>query len=268
MRHYGIAIVMSTVAVLAGCSAGARRPASPQPRAAVYDPSNLPAGDRGALIRYGRELIVHTRAHLGQYVVAGMDCQACHVNAGTKPLGGSFVGIAAQFPQWNERANRFIALQDRLAECFLYSMNGRPPPYDGREMLAMVAYITYLSRGAQIDATADPHVRLASISLGKPDIAHGRVVYTQKCSACHGAGGQGAGPYPPLWGPGSFNGGAGMRRLRTMAGFVRYNMPASAPGSLSDREAFDVSAYVLMHGRPKFQRNRLITFPAQPAKYF
>ena len=29
-----------------------------------------------------------------------------------------------RFPQWNSRAHRVIALQDRIAECFLYSMNG------------------------------------------------------------------------------------------------------------------------------------------------
>ena len=38
--------------------------------------------------------------------------------------------------------------------------------------------------------------------------------------------------------------------MRTMAGFVRYNMPANAPGTLTDRQAFDVAAFVLAHPRP------------------
>lgn len=251
---------------LAGCAASTSKPSTP---AAAYDPSALPKGEQGAMIRYGRDLIEHTRSHLGAYVTANMDCAACHVNAGTQPRGGSFAGVAAQFPQWNRRAKRTIALQDRLAECFLYSMNGRPPAYSSREMIAIVAYITYLSRGVAIGATPDPNVKLASISLGKPDVVRGQAVYSQKCSACHGANGAGTGTaYPPLWGPSSFNAGAGMHRLTTMAGFVRYNMPQNAPGTLSDQDAYDVSAYVLGHARPKFERSRSVAFPPQPAGFF
>jgi thiosulfate dehydrogenase len=59
-----------------------------------------------------------------------------------------------------------------------------------------------------------------------------------------------------------------MHRLWTMAGFVRYNMPQNAPGTLSDREAYDVSAYVLSHARPKFSKSKAVAFPQQPAGYF
>ncbi len=34
-----------------------------------------------------------------------------------------------------------------------------------------------------------------------------------------------------------------------MTGFVRYNMPQNAPGSLSPAAAYDVSTYVLSHHR-------------------
>lgn len=267
MKRAVLAALTVACAVLAACGSGTVK-STAAPPATAYDPSNLPSGDAGAMIRYGRELVLHTRVHMPQNVVANMDCAACHVNGGTAPRGGSFVGVAAQFPQWNKRAHRTIALQDRLAECFLYSMNGHPPGYDSREMLALVSYISYLSRGTPIGATPDPKVRLASISLGKPNIAHGAALYGQKCSLCHGADGSGNATFPPLWGSRSFNAGAGMHRLTTMAGFVRYNMPQNAPGSLNDQEAYDVAAYVLAHERPKFQRDRLVSFPAQPAKFF
>jgi thiosulfate dehydrogenase len=221
------------------------------------------------MVRYGHELIVHTRAHLPQYVTAKMDCAACHVDAGTKPRGGSFVGIAAQFPQWNARAKRVISLQDRLAECFLYSMNGHPPAYSSREMEAMVAYIAYLSRGAKLGSKPDPAVRLAHFDPpAKPDAQRGAKLYAQRCQSCHGADGGGSTAFPPLWGASSFNSGAGMHRLWTMAGFVRYNMPQNAPGTLTDQEAYDVSAYVLSHARPKFDKKRLVQFPAKPAADF
>jgi thiosulfate dehydrogenase len=198
-----------------------------------------------------------------------MDCAACHVDAGTKARGGTFVGIAAQFPQWNKRARRVIALQDRIAECFLYSMNGHPPPYNSREVLAIVAYITNLSRGTPIGSGPPPSTRLVQIQAPHPvSRSHGQQLYAQKCAACHGANGAGNDTFPPLWGPKSFNGGAGMHRLWTMASFVRYNMPQNAPGTLSDQDAYDVAAYVLSHERPKFKKSRLISFPAERADYF
>ena len=268
MRFAAFALAALCAVGLAACGTANGSPKNAATSAASFAPSALPAGEQGALIRYGHDIIEHTRTLMRGNVVANMDCSACHVGAGTVPHGGSFVGIAAQFPQWNKRASRIITLQDRLAECFLYSMNGHPPAYSSREMIALVAYITYLSRGAAIGATPDPRVKLATISLGTPNVQNGARTYTQKCSMCHGANGAGSEVFPPLWGPTSFNGGAGMHRVTTMAGFVRYNMPQNAPGSLSDQEAYDVSAYVLSHARPKFQRNRLVVFPPQPAKFF
>ncbi len=100
-----------------------------QPAIAPYDPSTLPSGALGEEIRYGREIVMQTRRVLPADVRVRMDCAACHIDGGTQPRGGSFVGMYAAFPQWNKRAHRVIALQDRIAECFLYSMNGRAPAY-------------------------------------------------------------------------------------------------------------------------------------------
>jgi thiosulfate dehydrogenase len=274
MKRLRVIVAAATLLLAAACGGGTGNgsassgSAQPAP-AGTFDPQAVPAGHVGDLVRYGHELIVNTRAHLKPYVTANMDCQACHVNAGTKARGGSFVGIAAQFPQWNTRAKRVISLQDRLAECFLYSMNGHPPAYNSREIEAMVAYITYLSNGAKIGSKPDPAVRIAHFDPpAKADPKHGEQIYAQKCSACHGANGAGSSAFPPLWGATSFNNGAGMHRLWTMAGFVRYNMPANAPGTLSDQEAYDVAAYVLSHSRPKFDKARAVAFPPQNAGYF
>lgn len=254
----------ASACILAACAGGQEHK---QP--ALYDGRSLPAGAPGELIRYGHDLIVHTRARMPHNVVANLDCQACHIAGGTKPKGGSFEGIYGQFPQWNVRAHRMIALQDRLAECFLYSMNGTPPAYNSREMIALVAYIAYLSRGTPVGATPNPDVKLTKFSPEqKPSAARGAAIYAQQCSACHGANGAGSAAFPPLWGARSFNGGAGMHRLWTMAAFVRYNMPQNAPGSLSGQQAYDVAAYVLSHSRPRFQGTRAVAFPARPAKFF
>ena len=60
--------------------------------------------------------------------------------------------------------------------------------------------------------------------------------------------------YPPLWGPNSYNSGAGLFRLSRFAGYVRDNMPLNqathnAP-ALSDAEAWDVAAFVNSRPRP------------------
>jgi thiosulfate dehydrogenase len=60
-----------------------------------------------------------------------------------------------------------------------------------------------------------------------------------------------------------------MHRLTTMSAFVRYNMPfGSPPNTLSKQQAYDVSAFVLSHPRPKFDKKRTIVFPPQEADTF
>ena len=73
---------------------------------------------------------------------------------------------------------------------------------------------------------------------------------------CHGPEGQGvqvgdkkAGP---LWGPRSWNDGAGMARFYTLAGFIRYAMPYLDPGVLSDEDAQHVSAFIISKPRPSY----------------
>ncbi len=198
-----------------------------------------------------------------------MSCEACHLAAGTKAHAGSLLGIYADFPQYNKRSNHYITLQDRLAECFLYSMNGTPPAYSSREMIALTAYIAYLSRGAVVGRGFSGLGYVRFNPDHAPSATAGAAVYAQRCAGCHGATGQGTAVFPPLWGARSFNGGAGMHRLWTMSSFVRYNMPyGSAPNVLTRQQAYDVSAFILAHPRPRFDKKRPIVFPPQQAGTF
>jgi thiosulfate dehydrogenase len=81
-------------------------------------------------------------------------------------------------------------------------------------------------------------------------------VFTERCQSCHGADGQGvqigdkkAGP---LWGPDSWNDGAGASRVYTLAGILRYSMPYLDPGNLSDEDAQHVAAFITSQPRPRY----------------
>ena len=43
-----------------------------------------------------------------------------------------------------------------------------------------------------------------------------------------------------------------MARIRTAASFIKYNMPADRPGTLTEQQAFDLAAYMNSHARPDF----------------
>ena len=150
----------------------------------------------------------------------------------------------------------------------MYSMNGRPPAPYSREIVALTAYIAFLSHGAGV-GTGFPDQGFVTVAPPTPpDKVAGATIYSTQCLACHGAGGAGnpAANIPPLWGPKSFNDGAGMNTK--MAGFVKANMPLGRGGSLSDQDAADVSAYVLSHARPHFDRDQTIAFPPESAGFF
>lgn len=258
-------IALAAAALLAACSQ-----ARADQAAATYDPNALPTGQLGASIALGRAVIMDPHTYLPQDVKSDMSCAACHLGGGTVARGGTFVGTYARFPQWNKRSGRVITLQDRLAECFLYSMNGKPPAYTSKEMIGMVAYIAYLSRNIPVGAKQPKSDSfIVPLPSASPNVAHGRALYAQKCAACHQASGAGIHQtFPPLWGPLSFNDGAGMAHIDRMTGFVMYNMPQTDPGSLSLQEAYDIAGFVLSHPRPKFNPAALVTQPAQPAKIF
>jgi thiosulfate dehydrogenase len=270
-RHAFVALLILAAAFAAVSAHAGDLGQTPAPAAtAAYDPATLPAGDLGNSIKLGREIVMNTQVVMKGYVRANLQCASCHLEGGTAAKGGSFMGTAAYFPQYNKRSNRIITLHDRLAECFLYSMNGRPPNYASKEMVGLVAYIGWLSRGTPLFSTPSPANRfIEPLPSASPDIAHGATIYAQQCSLCHQSNGAGmAGAFPPLWGATSFNNGAGMAHIDRMTGFVMHNMPKSAPGSLSIQDSYDVSAYVLSHARPAFDGKTLVENTPLPADYY
>jgi thiosulfate dehydrogenase len=150
-------------------------------------------------------------------------------------------GLPGLFPMFDNRANRVITLAERIQECFLRSENGRPVPYDGPEMIALIAYMQWLSQG-QPTGQEFPGRGLVHLPELSPNVQHGSKVYMQQCGGCHGKDGAGMPPaVPPVWGLGAYNDGAGMHGVPNMAAFVQHNMPANKPGSLSAQDSYDVA---------------------------
>lgn len=121
-------------------------------------------------------------------------------------------------------------------------------------MRALVAYIEWLSRDG-IKGKAYKGWGLVKLAALTGDSVAGKATYAAQCAACHGADGAGVPPVlPALWGPNSYNDGAGMNKPAKMAAFVIYNMPQNHPGTLTPQQAYDVAAFVYSKPRPKFNQ--------------
>lgn len=141
------------------------------------------------------------------------------------------------------------------------SLDGEQPPYHSEELLAISAYIAWLSEGTPVGESPEWRGQnvIASerlLPIEQLDPVRGRALYSRYCVACHGADVQGVALQVvkpgPLWGPESWNDGAGLARVYTPAGYLRYAMPLTQPGILTDEEAQHVAAYIDAQERPAF----------------
>jgi thiosulfate dehydrogenase len=226
-------------------------------------------------IRWGFRLFTETPTEAARFVRGTVSCSNCHLNAGQRERALPLVAIAGVFPEYNRRAGRLISLNDRIVECFLRSENatGRLDPRArrvdsstlptpaSREVLAIAAYLTWLSRGSVVGKSPawrgqNTIAANAQIPLEKLEPAKGEAIYNERCVACHAPDGQGilvAGKRPgPLWGPNSWNDGAGAARVYTLAGIIRYTMPYVAPGTLTDEQSQQLAAFITSKPRPAF----------------
>jgi thiosulfate dehydrogenase len=230
------------------------------------DSTLIPKNEEGALIHYGKSLVASTAEYFGPsgkigHTTNGMNCQNCHLIAGTKAWGNNYGGVFSTYPKFRERRGAIENIYQRINDCFVRSLNGRGLDSSSREMQAMLAYISWL--GKDVPKGKKPlGSGIASIPFlsraADPNL--GKVVYKDKCLRCHGNQGEGkfnpdsiSYNYPPLWGRFSYNTGAGLFRLSRFAGYVRDNMPFGAfhgQTQLSDEEAWDVAAFVNSQPRP------------------
>lgn len=214
--------------------------------------SLIPDGPLGVSIRRGRALLAATRDSLPAHVGNKLRCVSCHLENGRRQSGGSWVGVYVRYPQYRSRSATVETIEYRVNDCFRRSMNGVPIPSDGLDMRDIVTYFWFLARGVPVAPVPSSSSRLAKWAALVPDTAAGAQMYAATCARCHGPAGDGTAVAPPLWGPQSYNIGAGMSRVRTAAAFISENMPFDQPGSLTDQQAIDAAAFVNARPRPDF----------------
>ena len=222
--------------------------------------SAMPDGEYGKIIRLGEQVFTNTGQYAAKYVDNSLNCASCHLDAGRKtdsaPMWASFI----HYPAFRSKTGQVDTLAARIQGCFEYSMNGKAPPQDDDIMTALQTYAFWLAKGAPVGT---PVPGSGYPKLKKPatpaDYVRGEAVYAQNCALCHGSDGQGQRSgdrqvFPPLWGPKSFNWGAGMHQLGNASGFIQANMPLGKGGSLSEQDAWDVAMYMNSHERPQDPR--------------
>lgn len=245
------------IPVLAGLLCAIATGCSRQPHGTVrQSPASAQQADgeqqKAELIRRGKLIFDETPKYAFHYVGNKLACGDCHLKSGTAFYAAPMINLSGAFPAYSKRAGHVISLQNRIQECFARSEAGRPLPEDSPEMRALVAYIDSLSKDGE---KGKPYAGRGLVKLPAltGDPVRGKAVYTRaECAICHGQEGAGIPPImPPVWGPGSYNDGAGMNNPAKMAAFVIHNMPQNQPGILTPQEAYDVSAYVHSMPRPK-----------------
>lgn len=224
-------------------------------------------GEERDKVIYGQDLIANTSRYFGPkgsvaQISNGMNCQNCHLNAGLKNWGNNYSAVYSTYPKYRDRSGAIESIYKRVSDCFERSLNGSAPDSNSKEYKAIYAYIKWI--GQSVEKNRKPFgsgIEKLPLMDRAADPVKGKIVYVAQCQSCHGSGGEGqlslnkvSYVYPPLWGEHSYNDGAGLFRLSSIAGYVKNNMPFNLTShsnpKLSNEEAWDVAAFVNSQPRP------------------
>lgn len=273
MKSKGL-VLAASVLLLAACNHPAQQATAPEakqpaPAAASanseshFEPpaeSTMPKDDFGKQIALGRQIFVDPGRYAKAYVGNQLSCENCHLDAGRLAHSAPLWGAYPMYPAYRSKNHKVNTFAERLQGCFNYSMNGKAPPLGDPVLVALESYAYWMSKGEPIGTSLPGHgyPKLPKSTLA-PDYARGETVFKRDCALCHGDNGQGqqaAGRtvFPPLWGPQSFNWGAGMEQVTNAAGFIKANMPLGRGNTLTDQDAWDVAYFMNAHERPQDPR--------------
>ena len=151
----------------------------------------------GLYIWYGYELISKTAKYLGpngsvSRTTNGMNCQNCHLEAGTKPWGLNYGSVFSTYPKFRARSGTIESIYKRVNDCFERSLNGKALDTNSKEMQSIYAYIKWLGenipKGTKVKGSGIEPIAF----LDEPaNPQKGIIVFQQQCVSCHGKDGQG-----------------------------------------------------------------------------
>ncbi|MER2128408.1 c-type cytochrome [Solibacillus sp.] len=208
-------------------------------------------------ILYGYNLVNETHVYAEDKVGANLSCTSCHAGAGLQDTVASLVGVSIDYPKYIARAGDLVTIEKRINGCMVRSMNGETFEVDSEELDAIVAYFDYISEDME-EGQKRPWAKSVDMKqVPTPNVQDGEELYNKSCISCHAADGSGIGANtgPALWGETSFNDGAGLARMSKMAGFIQAYMPIGQEMRLSDQEASDLAAFILMQDRPEWGKH-------------
>lgn len=288
-----LVLIISVTVISLACnstentSKGSNAPAEDTTVFSAPDTSTIPHDQFGEMVRYGRELILHTAHYIGPDGTVSknlgnkMNCTNCHLDAGTRPFGFNFFSSYARYPQYRGRENEVLDIAQRVNNCIERPHSGTPLPLDSKEMVAMVCYIRWIGTGGKIGQHVKGDESLEVEYPDRPaDPKKGAEIFAANCASCHGKDGQGQMTpdsstyiYPPLWGPHSYQVGSSPYRVVKLARFIKGNMPDKIASwkkpFLTDEQALDVAAFVnddSIHTRPMKKNRAVPDYPEAKAK--
>jgi thiosulfate dehydrogenase len=222
--------------------------------------SAIPAGKFGDVVRFGEQIFRDPATYAPQFVGNQMRCSNCHLEAGRQSGASPLWAAYTAYPAYRSKNGHVNSFEERLQGCFRYSMNGKVPKLGDPVLVALESYAYFLAKNLPTGETAAGR---GFPALPKPplppDYTRGAEVYAQNCASCHGAHGLGQSSggqvvFPPLWGPQSYNWGAGMTSIKSAAEFIRANMPLGLGGTLTAQQSWDVAAFIDSQVRPQDPR--------------
>jgi sulfur-oxidizing protein SoxA len=112
---------------------------------------------------------------------AGRACADCHGDARV-----TMKGVAARHPVFDAAQGRPLNLEQRINACRIDRQGAPPLAYEGRELLALAAYVARQSRGLPIEIAIDQRTQ--------PFLEAGLAIYDRRqgqlnlaCGQCHDA---------------------------------------------------------------------------------
>ena len=152
---------------------------------------NIPDDKTGDMIRLGRDLFTNTQVYGKRFAGNGLNCTSCHLSEGRQPFAAPLWAAYTLYPVVRNKTKKVVTWEERVQDCFRYSLDGIAPAVDSPEMTALTTYAKWLSTGAPVGVTL-PGRGFANIKkTHDPSPIDGEIIYQAQCALCHGENGEG-----------------------------------------------------------------------------